>query len=61
MWARWWARLALIDVLMLTGCAAGAVWLACIHLAAMRPAAAALLSVLAAFAAFSTLARHRKP
>ncbi|WP_026400697.1 hypothetical protein [Actinomadura rifamycini] len=61
MWARWWTRLALIDVLLLAGIAAAAVWLGCRHLTAMRPAAAVLLSVLAAVAAFSMLARHRRP
>ncbi|MEW2353053.1 hypothetical protein [Spirillospora sp. NPDC029432] len=61
MWARWWAHLALIDVLMLTGSAAGAVWLACTHLTAMRPPAAVLLAVLAAVTVFGALARHRRP
>ncbi|MFI0451202.1 hypothetical protein [Actinomadura sp. 6N118] len=61
MWARWWAHLALIDVLMLTGIAAGAVWLACTHLTAMHPPAALLVSALAAVATLSVLAQRRQP
>lgn len=61
MWARWWAALALIDVLMLTGIAAGAVWLVARYLTAMYPPAAVLLSALAAVGAFTALARHRRP
>ncbi|KAB2347249.1 hypothetical protein [Actinomadura rudentiformis] len=59
--ARWWAHLALIDVLILTGIAAGAVWLACTHLTAMHPPAVLLLAVLAAVATFSMLAGTRRP
>ncbi|GAA2630987.1 hypothetical protein SMC26_23655 [Actinomadura fulvescens] len=60
MWTRWRAHLALIDVLLLTGITAGVVWLVCTHLTAMRPPAALLVSVLAAVAAFSVLARYRR-
>ncbi|GAA2156608.1 hypothetical protein GCM10009727_65510 [Actinomadura napierensis] len=60
MWARWWAHLALIDVLLLTGVAGGAVWLVCAHLAAMRLPAAVLMAVLAGLGTFSVLARHRR-
>ncbi|MFD0687348.1 hypothetical protein [Actinomadura fibrosa] len=60
MWARWWARLAPIDLLIASGIGAEVVWLACTHLTAMRTPAAALLAALAAVAVFGLLARHRR-
>ena len=61
MWARWWANLALIDVLLVTGSAAGAVWLSCTYLVGTHPAAAVLLAALSAISTFTTLTRHRRP
>ena len=49
------ARLGLIDVVMLAGIAAGAVWLVLSHFTAIDPAAAVMLAGLAALAAFSAL------
>lgn len=49
------ARLGLIDVVMLAGIAAGAVWLVLTHFTAIDRAAAVMLAGLAALAAFSAL------
>lgn len=49
------ARLGLIDVAMLAGIAAGAVWLVLTHFTAIDRAAAVMLAGLAALAAFSAL------
>jgi hypothetical protein len=42
-----WARLGLIDVVMLAGNAAGAVWLVLTNFTAIEPAAAVMLARLA--------------
>ncbi|WP_021592044.1 hypothetical protein [Actinomadura welshii] len=49
------ARLGLIDVVMLGGIAAGAVWLVLTHFTAIQPAAALLLAALAAAATFGAM------
>ncbi|WP_433467041.1 hypothetical protein [Spirillospora sp. CA-128828] len=54
-WRQILARLGLIDVAMLAGIAAGAVWLVLTHFTAIEPTAALMLAGLAAVAAFSAL------